>query len=244
MLMIKRAAAIFTAAFMVLMLSGCGGQYGKAYKKTEALDTYELFIYTSAVLNDGRNTKETVITQNVEAYHVGKKDMRYKVTTESVSYDAAGNEEAQTLTDYIYYDGNFYFTMPGVKYYSPAENYDSALATIEDLTDIISLPEDKMYNLSEYEGSYSYQIEGEDISDYVMSLLQYTANSAGEIPFAADNVSGTAYVEDGYVKGRTLTAHYTSRQGLEWFEINVETELVSTDADVEIPDKSQYADIQ
>ena len=241
--MTKRTAAVIAAVFMMFTLSSCGGQYQKAYKKTQALDTYELYICTSALLNDGVNTLETVITQNVQAYHVGKNDMRYKVTTESVSYDANGNEEAQTYSDYIYYDGNYYFSMPGVKYNSPAD-FDSALATIMDLTDIISLPEDKMYNLSEYEGSYSYQIEGEDISDYVMSLLQSTANSAGEVPFGADNVSGTAHIEDGYVTGRTLTAHYTSRQGMEWFEINVETELVSKDANVEIPDKSQYADIQ
>jgi hypothetical protein len=242
---LKKTILILTAVLTVPVLSSCSNSYEKAYKKTEALSSYETEITTTVTLNDDEETKTTDVVQHVSVYNEGKKNMRYRVKTTSSSINENGDSEAETESEYTYYNGKYYISMPGVKYTSQID-IDGAVKNIENLTDIISLPYDKMYNVEESKKDgktvYKYDVEGEDISDYILSLLQSAADSIGDKTFKATSISATATVESSYVTERTFTADYAADGAL--FTVEVKMSLTSESADVEIPNVSEYADIE
>lgn len=242
---IKKSLLIFCIFITAVLLSSCGYDYEKAYDKTNALSSYEMEISTIVTVEAPDSLKQTVVTQNIEAYKIGDSSMRYTVKTDSSSFDESGNEDAATESEYTYCDGNYYISMPGVKYMSEID-FDSALKNITDLTNLISLPNEKMYNqVSEKNDGtmvYKYNVEGEDLSEYVLSLLQSAADSVEGASFKADDISGSAAVKGGYVTGRGFTAYYSSDEAS--FSVEVYTKLTNKRSKVDKPDASKYAVIE
>lgn len=237
----KFFCAFLCVILSVSALSGCTAKYEKAFSNTRGLTDFEMKITTTVLADGGDAVKSTEVVQNISVCNMGKDDMRYKVSTESSSTSEEGDVGAETTGEYIYSDGNYYISMPGVRYFSPIDA-ESALNNINDLTNIIALPYEKMYNVEKHKNTYEYQVEGEDMSEYVLSLLQSTADSFGDESFSALEVSGSAEVKGKYVVKRSFRADYAGN-GNKSFTVIVETELVDTKAQVDKPDKSQYADI-
>lgn len=230
---------------MAAGVSSCGYDYEKAYDKTKALSSYEMEVSTIVTVNNSGAVRQTAVSQNIEAYKIGDDSMRYTVRTKSTSVDEGGREDSSTVSEYTYCDGNYYIAMPGVKYVSRTD-FDSALKNITDLTDIISLPYEKMYNTesdkADGEMVYKYDVEGEDISEYVLSLLQSAADSVEGETFKAENISASATVKGGYVTERAFTANYSS--GGASFSVEVYTVLTNKRSRVDKPDESKYARVE
>lgn len=242
---IKKLILIVGVFVMTVALSSCGYNYEKAYEKTEALSSYEMEVSTIVTVNTPDSVKQTEVTQTIEVYKEGDAKMRYMVKTESASINEDGHREAESVSEYTYYDGKYYISMPGVKYASGTD-FDSALKNITDLTGLISLPYEKMYNVDscKVDGKmvYSYDVDGEDISEHVLSLLQSAADSVGEVGFAAKNISASASVKGGYVTDRAFEANYEAEDIS--FTVEIYTKLVNKRARVNVPDASKYASIE
>lgn len=233
---LKRTAAL---ALCVMMFAGCGANdpeavYKKAYEKTEALKSYTIEIRTAVNATDNGVERSETTVQTVYASDVGGDEMIFKVDTKSLPEEPSGND-----TSYTYYKNKYYISMPGVRYYSEAD-VASAQSTIENLTRIISLPYEKMYNVSETDGVYAYDVEGEDLTQLVMALLQTTADSFGDKQFKAENISASASVADGYVKSRHFEAKYTGADGDGIFSVTIDTSLLKKSAEIEKPDIKKY----
>lgn len=242
---IKKLIIFFGIFAMIGVLSSCGYDYERAYDKTRALSSYEMEINSIVTVNAWGSFRQTAVQQNIEVYKIGEDAMRYAVRTKSKSVDGDGNTEAESDSEYIYCDGDYYISMPGVKYISKTD-FDSALKNINDLTNIISLPYEKMYNpeSEKRDGKmvYRYDVEGEDISEHILSLMQSAADSVEGASFKAEDISAEATVKGGYVTERAFTANYASEEAS--FSIEVYTNLTNKRSRVNKPDASKYASVE
>ncbi|MCD8049658.1 MAG: hypothetical protein LUG52_08695 [Clostridia bacterium] len=225
------------------ILTGCGSvSYEKAYEKTEKLKNYELYIETVVTISDAEGTKTTTIGNSAAVENAGEDDMIYEVKTQSVTVgDNMSTSNSESA--YIYYDGKYYFTLPGVKYYSSVEP-ESAAQSIEGMTSLITFEPSEMKNVTSEENedgsvTYFFSVDGDSLSDYVMSLLQNTANTIGDVSFSPKSISASAEVADGYVTQRGFEAIYEAESG-ESFEIDIDVELKARSASVEKPKDSDY----
>ncbi len=224
-----------------VFLAGCAASsadgYQKAYNRTKELTDYTMSIVTNVTVSDGEKEETQSTVQILEKGKTDDGEDIYTVNTDEYSPDGTASESG-----YTYYGGNYYITMPGIKYYLPTDT-ETAQKTADDLTNIIALPYDKMYNVTEKDGEYSYQVEGADVSQYVWSLLQTAADSFGEETFKAENISGKAVLEDGYVTVRNFEAVYKSSDGSKSFRVDIDTTLTDTSAKPEKPKADEYAKI-
>ncbi len=232
---------LLSLGLCAVFLAGCAASsadaYEKAYNKTNGLSDYTMSIVTNVTVTDGEKEETQSTVQLLEKGKADDGEEIYKVNTDEYSPDGTSSESG-----YTYYNGNYYISMPGIKYYLPTDG-ETAKKTVDDLTNIIAFPYDKMYNVSEKGGEYSYQVEGADVSQYVWSLLQTAADSFGEETFKAENISGKAVLEDGYVKVRSFEAVYTSSDGSKSFRVDIDTTLTDTSATPEKPKAEEYAKI-
>ncbi len=224
-----------------VFLAGCAASsadaYEKAYSKTQELNDYTMNIVTNVTVSDGEKEETQSTVQLLEKGKTDDGEEIFAVSTDEYSPDGTASESG-----YTYYNGNYYISMPGIKYYLPTD-VEAARKSIDDLTNIIALPYGKMYNAIEKDGEYTYQVEGSDVSQYVWSLLQTAADSFGEETFKAENISGKAVVEDGYVKVRSFEAVYRSPDGSKSFQVDIDTTLTDTSAKPEKPKADEYAKI-
>lgn len=236
----KKIVSLLCVLVSAVLLTSCGYDYEKAYGKTEKLASYETEITTIVTLK-GESLMQTEVVQTAQVYRKGSDDMRYRVATESFSVDENGRCEAESSSEYTYYDGNYYISMPGVKYYSPID-FDNALKNITDLTGLITFPYDKMYNVEKEKSKngmvYDFDVEGEDLSEHVLSLLQSAADTFGEELFKPENIKASATEKGGYVTNRSFSAEY-SADGKE-FTVEIYTKLVKKRTRVAVPDKEKY----
>lgn len=243
----KRKTAVIWAVIvmivvgvMIFVLSGEAG-YAKAYKNTEKLENYTMEISTIVTIKDNSGTKQSAIDQTVKVKNKGKKNMTYQVYTMSTSTDVAASDVVTEENSYIYKNEKYYYTYPGVKYKSPT-SYEMGLASIENLTNVISFPEEKMYNTVKEDGEYMFEVEASDVSDYINTMISFAANQFDNVTFKHDGVMAAACVEGKYITERSFVVSYEGESG-ESITLEIYTNLISRDAHINPVNEDEYADI-
>lgn len=216
--------------------------YSAAHAKTNALESYEMRFSTLVTVNDGE-LKQTAIDQVLKKTSADG-SLIYMVDSSSNSTDSTNGNTVSEKSSYTYYKGDYYYALPGVKYRSHIGE-DGAKANLENFKNVIAFPYEKMYNLTveDVDGGtdYYYDVEYEDVSDYVKAVCASAVNIVGEGNFER-SAGATATVKDGYVVQRTLFVDCVNENGA---SVTVEfvTDLTAKDAQIPVPDKDKYPNI-
>ena len=231
---------------LVIMLSGCQrADYNKANEKTSSMTDYAMDISTIVTIEDGDSKKQSAIDQTVAVNNKGKKDMIYKVGTVATSADIVTGDVESQENSYMYYGNCYYYTYPGVRYKSTA-THEQALENIDNLTNVITFSEDEMLvtgtDTTEEGEVISYQVDYEDTSLYVKSLLENAATAFEGVSFSpVDMIASTSFDKNSIVS-RELYVEYAAEGDK---RITIEIYVTYSDAAaVEKPDKSKYASIE
>lgn len=236
------AGAIVIIALAVLALGMIkGSDYSSAYERTKNLKNYTMNISTVVNLENNGNIKQTVIDQTVRVKNKGSDKMIYQVETLSTSTDAATGKVVSEENSYIYKNEKYYYSYPGVKYFGTAEK-DKALSNVENISDVISFPYDKMYNVTEDDGEYSFQVENADISQHVNAMIDFAVGQFENVNFTFDGINVTATVKDKYITDRSFLLNYTSGEGQK-ITIEVYTTLLDKNPAIEDVDESKYVNM-
>ncbi len=238
----KFLIAILAVALVAVIIMTIGKtDYEKAYKKTESLTAFEINMTTTVNMTEGNINRESVIEQVVSVENFNKSNMKYKVSAQSTSTDENGKNVGE-VSEYIYYDEDYYLSLPGIKYKSFC-GFDRAMTNIDDLVHSVSFPYDKMYNTEKYKEDgkvyYKYDVEYEDVSNHVKTALQSAINNYQGETFSVKETEAGAVVENGLVTEKSLWVVYESNSGIK-ISLKVVSSLEKTSCSVETPDISKY----
>lgn len=239
------AVLLIAAVIVGVVLLNMPKDYQSAYEKTNALTSYEMDITTIVTIEDENDTKQSVIEQSVKVYNKGKSSMRYNVSTHASSTEFSSGSVVEEDSSYMYHNGKYYQSYPGVKYKNAADSM-AALENITALTNIITFAPDKMYNVTKEANDgkvvYEYGVDYADTSAYVKSTLENAVGVFDEGNFKLDSMWASATVEKDYVTERDFGIVYADGEEKS-VTVEIYTKLVDTDASVEIPDESKYVSI-
>lgn len=229
---------LISALLAVLMLfSACN-------KAEDEMTDYVMNISTFITIDGGDDTKQSAIEQTVRVNNKGSEDMLYEVKTTATSTDVLTGKVVSEENSYIYYDNNYYYTYPGVRYKSPAD-YKLALENIENLTRVITFSENDMVNAewTEVNGEekVSYQVEYEDVSPFVKGVLENAAATFEGVSFSMTELSASATFKGDVATSRDMFICYEGNSG-ETISVEIYTSYGEAEV-LEVPDESKYVNI-
>lgn len=217
-----------------------GTSYSQAYENTKKLKNYTMGISTIVTLNDGEDTKQTYIDQVVKVNNKGKDNMVYRVETTATTTDENGGVVTEE-SSYTYKNGNNYHSFPGVNYMMPTTK-DLALETIRGLENVILVPYDKMVNVEEEKGVYTFEINPEDASDHIKAMMNFATGQFEDVNFFNDGLQVTATVEGKYITDRSFYLSYDTGEG-QSFAIEVYAGITERKAEIEEIDESKFSKV-
>lgn len=216
--------------------------YIGAYERTNALKKYEMKF--SVIVNvDGEMSKQTAIDQVLKA-DMTKDKLIYSVETDATLTQTADGKVDGDKSRYTYYDGKYYYDLQNIRYTSDVGE-EAARQNLVNFTNMIAFPYEKMIvtekEENENETVYYYNVDYENISDYVKAVCQSAVDAAGEGNYRRQ-AEMSATVKDGYVVKRCMYIECESAEG-GYLTVEFVSELIQKDSDIEIPDISLYEEL-
>lgn len=245
----KKIGLIFIVLAVIVILAirfmGGGADYDKANEEAKSLKSYRETISTVVTIEDNGNVRQSAVDQIVDVANKGKKSMIYNVATTATSTDMATGEVKTEENSYMFYNNNYYYSYPGVRYKSPVA-HDMALSNINNLTDVITFSSDEMINTytEEADGDtvFYYQVNYENVSAFVKGVLENAIASFEGVNFSPVDMNASATVREGAVCARDLYVEYASQSGQK-VTVEIYTELTGDVPEIEKPDESKYLNI-